>query len=102
MKCLTLIIHEAAKHDIIERLRDEESVRGFTILSGEGHSRRTQRNPFETNHDRVMGYVPRVRVDVVLEAKAVEPLLGKLKDCDSCVTGLGVWWVTPVEASGYL
>ncbi len=102
MKCLTLIIHQAAKQDLIDLLRASDAVHGFTILNGEGHSKNTGQNPFETSRDRVMGYLPRVRVDVILEAAAVDPMIKALTTCDSCVSGLGVWWVTPVERSGYL
>ncbi len=49
-----------------------------------------------------MGYLPRVRVDVILEEAAVDPLIKALTTCDSCVSGRGVWWVTPVERSGTL
>jgi nitrogen regulatory protein PII len=102
MKLLTLIIHEAATQDLIDTLLCHDRVDGFTTSAGHGHSCRTCRNPFETSEDLVTGRVPRVRFDLLLEDDAVDPVLEALRGCESCVSGLGVFWVTPVERGGGL
>jgi nitrogen regulatory protein P-II 1 len=102
MKCLTLVIHEAAEQDLLDYLLDCEHVSGFTTTRVHGHSRNTQDNPFDTTRDRVLGYVPRLRMDLLVEDELLEKVLSGLRRCEACVTGLGIWWVTAVESSGQL
>jgi nitrogen regulatory protein P-II 1 len=102
VKCLTFVIHESAKQDLLDQLLGAPQIPGFTLIRAEGHSTRTGENPFDTARDRVLGYVPRYRVDVILEDEAVQEVLEQLQACDSCVVGRGVWWVTPVDDHGLL
>jgi nitrogen regulatory protein P-II 1 len=102
MKCLTLIMHESIKQELIDMFRQMKEVTGYTFIHGEGHSSDTDHNPFETNRDRVMGYVPRVRVDLILADEDVENVMLRLQGCDSCLAGLGVWWISPVDQWGQL
>ena len=76
MKCLTLIIHRSAKQDLLDHLLQASEISGFTIVGAEGHSERTGANPFDTTRDQVLGYVPRFRIDVLLEDEAVGRLVG--------------------------
>ena len=102
MKCLTLIVHSSAKEEMADYLMNVNDVKGFTVLSGEGYTCAVCSDPFETILDKVTGYVPRVRVDVILEDHAVEKVLSELRGCTTCGQGQGIWWITPVEASGEL
>jgi nitrogen regulatory protein P-II 1 len=102
MKVLTLIVRETAAQDLVDLLLCDEQISGFTTFSGEGHSCSTRENPFENDADRVLGYVPRVKVEILLEDEAVEHVLDRLRQCESCVAGQGIWWVTPVTDSGKL
>ncbi len=102
MKCLTLITHESIKQELIDMLRQMPEVTGYTFIRGEGRSNDTERNPFETTRDQVMGFVPRLRVDLILEDDAVETVMLRLQGCDSCVNGMGIWWTSPVEQWGQL
>lgn len=102
MKCLTLIIHMEAKQDLVDMLLSRPDLTGFTVIDGEGHSRDTCKNPFETTQDHVRGFVPRVRVDIVASDEVVAEILEQLRDCESCVAGLGVYWITEVEKRGNL
>jgi len=102
MKCLTLIVHQTARQDLLDSLSSAPQVTGFTISKAEGHSERTGDNPFDTVRDRVLGFVPRVRVDVLIEDDEVDAVLARLRDCESCVVGRGIWWVTPVLDYGPL
>lgn len=101
MKCLTLIIHQSARQDLVDHLR-RSGVPGFTLSPAEGHSDETSHNPFETTRDRVLGFVPRYRVEVILEEDDLARILTYLRGCDSCVQGRGIWWVTRVEDHGRL
>ncbi|MDY0000466.1 MAG: DUF3240 family protein [Polyangia bacterium] len=102
MKCLTIIVHRSAKQHLLDQLRVTPEVRGFTTQPAEGHSEHTGDNPFETTRDLVLGYVPRERVDILLDETAVSPVLASLQNCDSCLRGRGIWWVTQVEQWGSL
>jgi nitrogen regulatory protein P-II 1 len=102
MKCLTLVIHDSAKQDLIDHLSASPDVSGFTLLPGEGHSVRTALSPFETVKDRVLGYVPRWRVDVILSEEALTRMQTYLRGSTCCAAGRGFWWVTEVLDSGRL
>ena len=102
MKCLSLIIHRAAKQKLVDLLLDMREVESFTVVDGEGHSPNAQSNPFETKHDLVVGFVPRIRVDIILPKMAIERVLTSLSHCESCVEGTGHYWITEVEESGSL
>ena len=102
MKCLTLVIHESAKQDLIDHLLGRQDISGFTLTAAEGHSRRTKNNPFETTREVVLGSVPRIRVDVIVGDDELPTLRDEICHCDSCVTGRGVWWVTEVQDWGTL
>lgn len=102
MKCLTLILPESAKQDLIDFFQQLPEISGYTFIRGEGHSQDTGRNPFETNLDRVVGYVPRTRVDLILPDPDVDKVLQKMRSCESCSKAIGLWWVSPVEGWGHL
>ncbi|MEC4678694.1 MAG: DUF3240 family protein [Nitrospirota bacterium] len=104
MKCLTLIVAASVKRDLADRLRTIEAVEGFTILSCEGHRSETQHDAFLSVRDRVVGYVPRVRVDVILENEEVQVVIKALKKSfftdDENRTRIGIWFVTDIQAFG--
>lgn len=102
MKLLTVIIHNEAKQNLIDTLMDMKEVGGFTAINAEGHSRKGSKNPFESNHDLVAGYLPRVRVDILVAPHAIERILSSLSHCESCVEGTGLYWVSEIESSGAL
>ena len=76
MKHLTLIIHTNAQQDLADQLRGmEKQVSGFTFSHVEGHGIQVESDPFLSARDKVVGYTPRVRVDILLESKDVKPVL---------------------------
>ncbi|QDV05207.1 hypothetical protein Poly30_07030 [Planctomycetes bacterium Poly30] len=101
MNCLTLYLHPAEEYVVIDALRASPEVSGFTLTRCEGHS---TRNPSEANAnaiDLVVGFVPRMRIEVILPSSAVDPVLGRVQ------AGLGPdskghYAVTPVLRSGSL
>jgi nitrogen regulatory protein P-II 1 len=99
MKNLVLIVPSNVYPSVTDRLR-EIAISGFTITHVEGHGAQTARDTFLSARDRVVGFVPRVRIDVVLPEEAVEAVLAALADTGSELTGHGAWWVSPVERSG--
>ena len=58
--------------------------------------------PSLTARDRVVGYTPHVRVDVVLAAADVDRVLAALRGSQSGVAGRGRYWISAVDDSGRL
>ncbi len=101
MKNLTIIVHAGVQQTLADSLRALDQVQGFTFTHVEGHSHHSEEDPFLSARDKVVGYVPRVRVDVLLADSDVEAVLASLVE-QSHLSGQGVYWVTAVEAQGRL
>jgi len=102
MKILTLIIHANAQRALADRLRADRRVSGFTFVQAEGHGEQGTNDPLWSARDNVVGYTPRVRVDILLEDAQVEAVLAELRLAGAGVAGQGIYWVTPVERGGHL
>ena len=102
MKNLTLIIHTNAQQDLSDRLRSLEQVRGFTFSHVEGHGAHVEHDPFLSARDKVVGYTPRVRVDILLEDADLDAVLNTLCATRNRVDGQGIYWVTAIEKNGRL
>jgi nitrogen regulatory protein P-II 1 len=102
MKNLTLIIHTNAQQDLADRLRSLEQVQGFTFSHVEGHGAHVEHDPFLSARDKVVGYTPRVRVDILMEDGDIDTVLDALRTTRNGVDGQGIYWVTTVERSGHL
>ena len=101
-KNLTLIVHADAQQSLADALRGLEAVQGFTFTHVEGHGPQSQHDATLSARDLVVGYVPRVRVDVLLDDAMIAEVLATLGQLGIGVTGGGIYWVTPVEAYGRL
>lgn len=102
MKCLSFLVNESTKEDIIEILQDVDEIKTYTLFTGEGRSKDININPFENAADEVVGYVPRIRIDLILPAASVQTVIDKIKKCQSCVSRRGIYWVSPVDTLGSL
>jgi len=102
MKQLTLIIHTDAQQDLTDQLRSLEQVSGFTFSRVEGHGLEMENDPFLSARDKVVGYTPRIRLDILLQDTDVDSVLEALRSSSSYVEGHGIYWVTPVERNGRL
>jgi len=100
MKHLTLIIHSNVQQDMADQLRTLEQVSGFTFSHVEGHGVQVENDPFLSVRDKVVGYTPRVRVDILLQDSDVELVLEILRNSTQGVKGHGIYWVTAVEQNG--
>ncbi len=101
MKILTLVVHATAQQELADRLRTLEQVPGFTFSHVEGHGAQAESDLFLSARDKVVGYTPRVRVDILLADGAVEAVLAALRDSPG-VAGQGVYWVADVAREGRL
>lgn len=102
MKNLTLIVHADVRQALADVLRSFKEVEGFTFTSVEGHGSQDENDPQLSARDRVVGYTPHVRVDIVLNDKDVDKVLQALREANCGVTGRGVYWVTDVVRQGRL
>ncbi len=102
MKCLTIIAHGSAKQSLADFLLNIPEVKGFTLIDCEGHYGEDVVDPFLSNRDRVVGYVPRVRADMLLQDSNIDTVLTKLRQSGSGVAGLGEYWITTIENQGRL
>lgn len=102
MKKLTLIVHADVQQALADALRALPAVTGFTFTPVEGHGPQDERDAFLSARDRVVGYVPHVRVDLLLEDRDVETVLEALQASNCGVAGRGVYWVTRLERQGRL
>ncbi|OGW62926.1 MAG: hypothetical protein A2638_01835 [Nitrospirae bacterium RIFCSPHIGHO2_01_FULL_66_17] len=101
MKNLTLIVHADIKQALADVLRGLKGVSGFTFTPVEGHGPQDERDPQLSARDRVVGFTPHVRVDILLEDADVRGVLERLRASGGLV-GNGVYWVTRLEDQGRL
>jgi len=62
-----------------------------------GHGVQVESDPFLSARDKVVGYTPRVRVDILIEDDNVAPILDTLRMTTTSLEGNGIFWVTAVE-----
>ena len=68
----------------------------------EEHSSQHKHDAFLSARDKVVGYVPKVRVDVILEEERAKTLLDELKGSRVSFGGKGIYWICDVDESGEL
>ena len=102
MKKLTLIVHADIQQALADTLHALPVVTGFTFMAVEGHGPQEGRDAFLSARDRVVGYVPHVRVDLLLEDGDVDRVLEALQASNCGVAGRSVYWVTSLERQGRL
>ena len=102
MKQLTLIIHTDAQQELTAQLRNLKPISGFTFSHVEGHGVEAEDDAFLSARDKVVGYTPRIRLDILLEENDIDLVLQTLRSASTGIVGQGVYWVTAVEQSGRL
>lgn len=102
MKQLTLYLHAAATNDALDCLRSNPHLEGFTLMHCQGHSTSLSTDHEEAAIDQVVGFVPRIRIEVLLENDQVGDVIKHLRQCLSGSTSHGMWTITPILDSGKL
>ncbi len=102
MKNLMLIVHADLQQALADALRSFAQVAGFTFTRVEGHGSQDEHDPALTARDRVVGYTPHVRVDILLKDEDVDEVLQGLRAGNCGVAGRGIYRVTAVEKQGTL
>jgi nitrogen regulatory protein P-II 1 len=101
MKNLTLIMHADSQQNLADLLRSQPSVTGFIFTHVEGHGAQDELDPALSARDRVVGYTPHVRVDILLKDEDVDDVLQALR-AGCGLAGCGIFWITPLEQHGRL
>ncbi len=91
MKNLTLVIHINIQQDLADQLRNMEQVSGFTFSHAEGHGVQAENDPFLSARDKVVGYTPKMRVDILLQDSDVDTVLGLLRGSKHGIEGQGIY-----------
>lgn len=102
MKNLMLIVPADIEQALADTLRSIDPVTGFTFTRVEGHGTQDEYNSALSARDRVVGYTPHVRVDILLKNEDVDEVLRGLRAADCGLTGRGIFRVTDVEQQGQL
>lgn len=102
MKILTLIVHADTEQALADMLRGLKQVSGFTFTHVEGHGAQDDRDPALSARDRVVGYTPHVRVDILLKREDIDDVLRVLRSVGGGLAGRSIYWITPVEQHGRL
>jgi nitrogen regulatory protein P-II 1 len=102
MKNLVMIAHANIQQDLSDLLRSLERVKGFTFAHVEGHGVHVEHDPFLSTRDKVVGYTPRIRVDVLLEDEYVDEVINEVRNEKNNIAGNGIFWVTNVQQHGRL
>ena len=100
MKCLTLFVDGRVLEDLLDRLRSDPDVTGFTVGPCEGHSLKGTKHSGETLRDRVVGYVPRMRIELVLQDDIAPAVLARLRAGVGEGESLGTYTLVDVEQWG--
>ena len=102
MKNLTLFVHADIQLALADTLHSLKQVTGFTFIPVEGHGTQDEYDSVLSARDRVVGYTPHVRVDILLKDEDVDDVLQALRDADCGLAGRAVFQVTTVEKQGAL
>ena len=100
MKLLTLIVHTNVQQELSDLLRSIDQVTGYTFTHLEGHGSEIEKDSFELAREETIGYVSRIRTDILLKDEDAETVLNQICDKEHNISGQGMYWITAVEKGG--
>jgi nitrogen regulatory protein P-II 1 len=101
MKKFTMVVHASAQQALADYLRSQ-NLESFIFSHVEEHSANIEKDAFLSARDKVVGYVPQVRVDLILDGDAVTALLNDMKNSEHSFNGRGRYWVSDISEYGEL
>ena len=100
MKKLSMVVHSSLQQALADCLRGLQ-LDTFMFSHIEEHSTQLEHDPFLSARDRVVGYVPQVRVDIIIEDERARSLLDEIRS--ACrFSGKGIYWITNIDEAGEL
>lgn len=101
MKKLSIIVHTTQQQELADLLRSLQ-LDSFMFSHIEEHSAQQENDALLSARDRVVGYVPKVRVDVIIEDERARTLLQEIRSSTIAFNGKGLYWITDIDESGVL
>ena len=101
MKKLSIVVHTSLQQELADCLRSLK-LQSFMFSHIEEHSAQLRQDAFLSARDKVVGYVPKVRVDIILEDERAKTLIDELRGAGVSFVGKGVYWVCDVGKAGAL
>jgi len=101
MKKLSMVVHTSLQQELADLLRSLQ-LESFMFSHIEEHSSQLEHDPFLSARDKVVGYVPKVRVDVILEDDRAMTMLEEIRNSKISFNGKGLYWISNLEESGAL
>ena len=101
MKKLSMVVHTSLQQELADLLRSLQ-LDSFMFSHIEEHSSQLEHDPFLSARDKVVGYVPKVRVDVILEDDRAMTMLEEIRNSKISFNGKGLYWISNLEESGAL
>jgi nitrogen regulatory protein P-II 1 len=101
MKKLSIVVHTSVQEELADCLRSLK-LQSFMFTHIEEHSSQLKQDAFLSARDKVVGYVPKVQVDILLEDERAKTLLDELRGSGIAFAGKGVYWVCDVDEVGEL
>ncbi len=101
MKKFTMVVHESVQQQLADCLRSLQ-LDTFIFSHVEEHSAQLEHDAFLSARDKVVGYVPQVRVDVIVDDARAPGLLGEIRETGCNFKGRGIYWISNLDDSGEL
>lgn len=101
MKKLSIVVHTSLQQELADCLRGLK-LESFMFTHIEEHSSQLKQDVVLSARDKVVGYVPKVRVDIILKNDKVRALLEALRYSQISFAGKGTYWVCDIEEAGEL
>ena len=101
MKKFSMIVHTSLQQELSDLLRSLK-LDSFMFSHVEEHSAQQENDALLSARDRVVGYVPKVRVDIILEDERATSLLDEINQSNISFKGRGMYWISAIEKSGEL
>ncbi|HEY9051806.1 MAG TPA: DUF3240 family protein [Gammaproteobacteria bacterium] len=102
MKKLTMVVHASLQQELADCLRGMPQLDTFMFSHVEEHSSQLEHDPFLSARDKVVGYVPQVRVDALIQDKDIDDVMQVLRVSKCSFKGKGIYWITNVPEAGEL
>ena len=96
MQRLTMIVHAALQTELADCLRSISELKVFIFTHVEEHSSQLENDELLSARDKVVGYVPQVRVDILLNTGTADEVLEKIRQGNCPFRGKGLYWISDV------
>ena len=101
MKKFSMVVHSSQQQELADILRGLH-LDCFMFNHIEEHGAQNENDAALSARDKVVGYVPKVRLDVIVDDDRTEALIDEIRNSTFSCTGKNVYWIIDLEVSGRL